>query len=175
LRRDPQLAEHARWVGMHGSFDIGYGGAPKPAAESNVKVDPASLRVVLAAHWRDALITPLDTCGTVELTGENYLRVWCATDDPLLRGVIEGYCIFAPHQTWFNCDFFATKSTTLFDCVAVYLASAEDLVTIETLHVGVTNDGLTRRDPAGAAIRVALHWKNRGAFESQLSHRLLKR
>ena len=42
-------------------------------------------------------------------------------NDPLLRAVIESYCVFAPRVSWMECDFFATRSTTLFDCVAVYL------------------------------------------------------
>jgi len=173
VQREPRIAAHARWIGMHGSFDVGYDGAPEAAAEANVKVDPAALRVVLAAHWRDALITPLDTCGSVDLRGANYHAIWDATSDPLLRSVIEGYCIFAPHQRWFNCDFFTTRSSTLFDCVAVYLAYSEQLVDVETLHVGVTDDGFTRRDPAGPAVRVALRWKDRQAFEDQLTQRLL--
>jgi len=173
LRREPKLAERARWVGMHGSFDLGYNGAHAASAESNVKIDPVALRVVLAAPWRDALITPLDTCGSVELAGDNYYAIWCDTKDPLVRAVIEGYCVFAPHQTWFNCDFFTTKSTTLFDCVAVYLAYSEDLVDIETLHVGVTDDGFTRRDLNGPAVRVALRWKDKSVWEDRLAKRLL--
>jgi inosine-uridine nucleoside N-ribohydrolase len=172
LKHEPAIAPKARFVGMHGSFDLGYGGG-KPSAESNVKVDPASLRIVLAAHWQDALLTPLDTCGSVSLTGENYHAIWCATNDALLRGVIEGYCVFAPHVTWMNCDFFATRSTTLFDSVAVYLAYSEELVETESLLCKVTDDGFTVRDPEGSPVRVAIRWKSREAFETHLTNRLL--
>lgn len=174
LEREPALATHARWIGMHGSFDVGYGGGPV-SAESNVKVDPGALRTVLAAHWQDALITPLDTCGLVDLRGANYHAIWCATGDPLLRAVIEGYCIYAPHQTWFDCDFFTTQSSTLFDCVAVYLAYSEQFVAIENVRCKVTDDGFTVRDPAGSPVRVALRWKSRDAFEQELTQRLLGR
>jgi inosine-uridine nucleoside N-ribohydrolase len=174
LKREPSIAPKARFVGMHGSFDVGYGGG-KPSAESNVKLDPAALRTVLAAHWQDALLTPLDTCGNVRLAGENYHAIWCATSDPLLRGVIEGYCVFAPHVTWMNCDFFATRSTTLFDCVAVYLAYSEELVETESLLCKVTDDGFTIRDPEGSPVRVAIRWKSREAFETQLTTRLQKK
>lgn len=174
LERAPEIASKARFVGMHGSFDVGYGGGP-PSAESNVKIDPAALRVVLAAPWQDVLLTPLDTCGNVSVQGANYHAIWSATNDPLLRAVIEGYCIFAPRVTWMDCDFFATRSTTLFDCVAVYLAYSEALVETETLRCKITDDGFTVRDSAGSPVRVALRWKSRETFENQLADRLLGR
>lgn len=172
VRREPAMAAKARFVGMHGSFDVGYGEGP-PSAEANVKVDPAALRTVLAAPWQDVLLTPLDTCGNVNLDGSDYHAIWCATDDALLRAVIENYCVFAPRVSWMRCDFFTTRSTTLFDCVAVYLAYDEALVETETLRVKVTDDGFTVRDPNGPPVRVALRWKNRDAFETHLRDRLL--
>lgn len=174
IAREPRMAPKARFVGMHGSIDVGYGGGPV-VAESNVKVDPAALRAVLAAPWRDVLLTPLDTCGNVDLDGADYHAVWCAISDPLLRAVIEGYCVFAPRVTWMKCDFFTQRSTTLFDCVAVYLAYSEDLVETETLRLKVTDDGFTVRDPAGPSARVALRWKDHAGFEKHLADRLLRR
>ena len=174
LQREPRIAARCRLVGMQGSFAIGYGGSATPAAEYNVKDNPAALRQVLAAPWRDILLTPLDTCGTVRLEGENYHAVWSATGDTTLRAVIENYCIFAPRVNWMRCDFFATRSTTLFDCVAVYLASSEALVEIETVSFTVTDDGFTRPTPTGPLkARVALRWKDRVAFENQLARQLL--
>ena len=174
LQREPRIAAKCRLVGMHGSFDVGYGGSAVPAAEYNVKDNPAALRAVLSAPWRDILLTPLDTCGTVQLTGENYHAIWSATADPMLRAVIESYCIFAPRVTWMKCDFFATRSTTLFDCVAVYLATSEALVEVETVSFAVTDDGFTRRSATGPLkARVALRWKNLQKFEDQLTARLL--
>ncbi len=38
-------------------------------------------------------ITPLDTCGLVQLTGEDYRKV-AASSDPLARAVIENYRIW---------------------------------------------------------------------------------
>jgi hypothetical protein len=73
-----------------------------------------------------------------------------------------------------NCDFFATRSTTLFDCVAVYLAYSESLVNVETLRFDVTDDGYTRLSEKGAfTARVATTWKDRAAFEHHLARRLL--
>jgi GDP-D-mannose dehydratase len=72
-----------------------------------------------------------------------------------------------------ECDFFTTRSTTLFDCVAVYLATSEQLVEVETVQFRVTDDGFTVRDPHGARARVALRWKDQAAFEKLLAERLL--
>jgi len=174
LAQAPDLAGKCRFVGMFGSFDRGYGDAPVPVAESNVKVDPAALRLVLAAPWRDILLTPLDTCGLVQLSGANYHAIWCATENPMLRALIENYCIFAPRVSWMPCDFFAIRSTTLFDCVAVYLAYSEEWVETETISFEITDNGFTRRSDKGPfKARVALKWKNLAAFEDHLAKRLL--
>jgi len=175
LEKAPGIAAKCRLVGMFGCFDSGYGGGP-PSAEFNVKVNPAGLRAVLAAPWRDILLTPLDTCGVVGLDGARYHAIWSATADPLLRALIQSYCVWASRQSWMNCDFFAVRSSTLFDCVAVYLAYSEDLVETSTVAFAVTDDGFTRRSQAGPfRARVALRWKNREGFEAELAGRLLGR
>jgi inosine-uridine nucleoside N-ribohydrolase len=173
VTREPRIAARCRFIGMHGSFDVGYGGRGPAVAEANVHGDPAALRTVLAAPWRDILLTPLDTCGRVTLSGNDYARIWGSMNDPLLRAVIESYCVFAPRVSWMECDFFATRSTTLFDCVAVYLATSEHLVEIETVPFRVTDDGFTIRDPRGTRARIALRWKDEPVFEKRLAERLL--
>jgi inosine-uridine nucleoside N-ribohydrolase len=175
LTREPRIAARCRFVGMHGSFDVGYGGKGPAVAEANVRGNPAALRSVLAAPWQDILLTPLDTCGCVTLSGNDYARIWGSMNDPLLRAVIENYCVFAPRVSWMECDFFATRSTVLFDCVAVYLATSEHLVEIETVPFRVTEDGFTIREPHGLRARVALRWKDESAFEKLLAQRLLSR
>lgn len=175
IEREPELAKRCRLVGMFGSFDVGYGGRETPEPEWNVRVDVPALRTVLAAPWREILLTPLDTCGTVDLDGENYRAVWqAAPGDPVVRAVIENYCIWAPRVPWMKCDFFVTRSSTLFDCVAVYLAHAEDFVAIEDVRFRIDDDGMTVRDPDGPfAARVALRWRDQAAFEAQLARRLV--
>ncbi|MGD0814553.1 MAG: nucleoside hydrolase [Verrucomicrobiota bacterium] len=175
LARAPGIAARCRLVGMFGSFAVGYSGGPPVSPETNVRVDPAALRAVLAAPWRDVLLTPLDTCNAAVLTGENYHRIWNATGDPTLRAVIENYCIFAPRVNWMNCDYFALRSSTLFDCVAVYLAYSEAFVETETIRFHISNDGYTLRDDHGEfTARAALHWKNLSAFQDHLTARLLR-
>lgn len=173
LEREPRLAERCRFVGMHGSFHVGYGGGT-PSPEWNVRAYPAELRTVFSAPWKDILITPLDTCDGISLSGENYRAIWSATDDPVLRALIENYCIWAPRVPWMKCDFFATRSSTLFDSVAVYLAYSEDLVEIERVRFRITDDGFTVPDESGPLqARVALRWRDREAFSEHLTRRLL--
>lgn len=176
LVRAPGIAARCRLVGMFGSFAVGYDGGSPASAEANVRNAPAALRAVLAAPWRDVLLTPLDTCNFAVLAGENYHRLWCATGDPVLRALIENYCIFAPRVDWLHCDYFAVRSTVLFDCVAVYLAYAEDLVETETVRFHVTDEGMTVRDDRAGEFtaRLALRWKNLSAFHDHLAARLLQ-
>ncbi|HEV8244723.1 MAG TPA: nucleoside hydrolase [Polyangiaceae bacterium] len=173
LEREPRIAERCRFVGMHGSIDCGFAPGSPPGVEYNVKCEIEGFRRVLAAPWQDLLLTPLDTCARATLTGDKYRSVWSRTDDPLVRSVIENYCLWAPRASWFNCDFFATGTSTLFDCVAVYLAYAEDLVEVESLGLSVADDGLTVRDPNGSKVRAAMRWKDLGAFEDHLVQTLL--
>ena len=90
LEREPRIAGKLRLAGMYGSIHLGYDGKPKPEPEWNVRANPAAARAVLAAPWREAILTPLDTCGRVQLSGERYARVR-GSSDPLLRGLVEAF------------------------------------------------------------------------------------
>jgi hypothetical protein len=66
-------------------------------------------------------------------------------------------------------------STTLYDTVAVYLAFASDLCTMETLPIAVTPQGKTVIDQqAGKPMSVATAWKDLKAYEDFLVERLTK-
>ena len=174
VRREPDIARKCRLYGMHGSFDVGYGGSSKPDAEYNVKADVPGFRALLAAPWASISLTPLDTCGVVILDGENYQRVWRAMDDPIARAVIENYCIWAPRVPWMTCDFFTTKSSTLFDNVAVYMAYAADCLEYETIRFDVNDEGFTVRDEDGPyTAQVAIRWRDLPGFYDHLTERLV--
>lgn len=174
LKREPRIAQKARFVGMHGSVRLGYGRSPKPSAEWNVRADPASCRAALSAPW-DITITPLDTCGQIQLQGESYARLR-ACADPVVQTLLANYRAW----TAFNADKGrkgpdpALSSTTLFDCVAVYLAVAHDLCVMEKLGIRVDDDGYTREDPAARQMNVAIAWKDLPGFEKWLVDRLCK-
>ncbi len=175
LRREPRIAEKARFVGMHGSVRVGYGQGSKPAAEWNVRANPAACRAALSAPW-DITITPLDTCGLVQLRDGKFARVRECTD-PMVRALMDNYRVWTEwNRAHGNAGADPEKaSSTLFDCVAVYLAVARDLCVMESLSLRVDDEGFTREDPAGCRMNVATRWKDLAAFEDWLAKRLTAR
>ena len=173
LEREPRIAGKLRLSGMYGSLHRGYDGKPSPEAEWNVKAKPAAARALLGAPWVEAVVTPLDTCGLVQLKGERYARVR-DSKDPLARAVIDAYRSWCPRLEWCagNPEFVTAKSSTLFDTVAVYLAISRDLVKTETTGVRVADDGMTVPDPASRPLAWATEWKDLDGFEEWLAARL---
>ncbi len=173
IRRAPDLAAKCRFVGMFGSVDRGYDDDSPPVAETNVREAVAAARVVLAAPWHDAIITPLDTCGQAILSGALYQQIATA-HDPLLQALIENYRVWAALVPWVEVDFVAWRSSILFDTVAVYLAYSRDHVMVELMRLHITDDGMTVRADDGAChLEVALHWRDLNAFLEHLTARLL--
>ena len=185
LEREPRIAEKAEFVGMHGSIYLGYGGSPKPSAEYNVKAFVKEAQKVFTAPW-NMTITPLDTCGIVQLKGQKYQKV-LKRNSPLTRALIENY------RAWYkqgilnqNKDLsqaevdkrveqkLNSSSTTLFDTVGIYLAMSTELAKMEKLGIKVTDDGYTRIDENAKVINCATEWKDLGAFEDFLVDRLTK-
>jgi inosine-uridine nucleoside N-ribohydrolase len=172
LEREPRIARKARFVGMHGSLRVGYGGKPEPDAEWNVRAAPAACRAVFRAPW-DVTVTPLDTCGLVRLRGERFARIR-ESADPVLGALMENYRIWHRTARWAEEDpeIAERESSTLFDVVTVYLAFSEELLNMEDLGVRVRDDGFTVIDPAARSIRCATSWKDLDAFEELLVDRL---
>lgn len=185
LKREPRIAEKAEFVGMHGSVRLGYGGSKKISAEYNVKAFAKGAQKVFTAPWK-MTITPLDTCGLVQLKGDKYQKV-LKKNSPLTRALMENY------RAWYkqglrnsNKDLseaelnkrtdqkLNSSSSTLFDTVAIYLAMSSDLVKMEKLGIKVTDDGYTRIDESAKVIKCATAWKDLGAFEDFLADRLTK-
>jgi len=165
LAWEPAIAAKAHFVGMHGSIHVGYRGNPQPTAEWNVKVAPAALRAVLAADWLSKTITPLDTCGLIRLSGRKYQLV-LESADLLARAVIENFRAFRAGKP------IEGESSTLFDCVAVYLAFSRALVEMKSIGVRVTDDGSTVPDDAAPRVDCALAWKDMEAFKDMIVTRL---
>ncbi|NQT83258.1 nucleoside hydrolase [bacterium] len=165
LRREPRISKRARFVGMHGSVRLGYGGSKKVSAEYNVRADAKSCQKVFTAPW-DITITPLDTCGLVHLRGEKYKAVR-DSKDPVAAALIENYRIWSKNKKQAE-----SRSSTLFDTVAVYLAFSEKLLLMEKLGIRVTDDGYTVIDPAAKTMSVATSWKDMAAFEDLLVRRV---
>lgn len=172
LEREPAIAKKARFVGMHGSVRLGYGGSRKISAEYNVRADVKACQKVFTAAW-DMIITPLDTCGLVHLEGQKY-RAVRDSGDPVTSALIENYRIWAAsHEEDGRKNVAQTRSSTLFDTVAIYLGLERDaLVKIEELGIRVDDEGFTRIDPDARTMKVATEWKNLGSFEDFLVRRL---
>jgi inosine-uridine nucleoside N-ribohydrolase len=165
LERQPSIAAKANFVGMHGSVRTGYGANSKPAPEWNVKANVAAAKRVLSAPWRQASITPLDTCGLVKLSGERFAKL-CASDDPVTKELLENYRVWAKKAKLSELN----ASSTLFDTAAVYLAYPHDrpLMELETLDILVTDDGMTKIDPAGKKMSVATAWTSLDGYHDFL-------
>ncbi|MBI83833.1 MAG: nucleoside hydrolase [Planctomycetaceae bacterium] len=171
LERQPAIAQRARFVGMHGSVRFGYDGSEKPSAEYNVSSDTVSCRQVLNAAW-DAVIAPLDTSGSVHLSGWKYRQVRDA-DNPIARALIENYRLWTASQSKpGEKDPAESRSSTLYDTVAIYLAFADSLLKIEELGIRVTDDGHTLIDSTVRKIAVATGWRDLSSFEDFLVDRL---
>ena len=177
LQRAPSIIENSKFIGMHGSLRIGYLGAPKPMKEYNVKQHALSCKSVFEAGWEKE-VTPLDTCGNIILTGDNFQRVRNSADD-LVRAVIEN------HLIWYEAVASSpvvgpfikkmdpqVQSSILYDCVAIYMAFSNDGLVYEKLPITITEDGKTLIDDDGSVVNCATSWSDIEAFYSFLSARL---
>jgi inosine-uridine nucleoside N-ribohydrolase len=170
LEREPRIAQKARLVGMYGSVRKGYGGGKAPAPEWNVKADAKACQKAFKAPW-EMTITPLDTCGMVTLEGAQYRRV-CISMDPVARTIIENYKVWSTANKAPD-DVAQTRSSVLFDTVAVYLAFSQAFCTMERLGIRVTDDGMTVIDPNAKQMQVATDWKSLDGFREFLVRRLI--
>ncbi|NQT03957.1 MAG: nucleoside hydrolase [Planctomycetes bacterium] len=185
LELEPQIAEKAEFVGMHGSVYRGYGNSSEPSAEYNVKAFVKEAQKVFSAGW-NMTITPLDTCGIVQLKGQKYQKI-LNRNSPLTRALIENYRAWHKQGILNNekdiseseltkrvDEKLNSSSSTLFDTVGIYLAMSTDLVKMEKLRIKVTDDGYTRIDENAKMINCATEWKDLSAFEDFLVGRLRK-
>ena len=161
LEREPRIAGKLRLAGMYGSIRRGYGDAPEPSAEWNVTGQrrrppgPSS-----PPPGSDAILTPLDTCGLVQLEGRP-LRPGPGLERPAAAGPDGELPHLVPPQRVVprtTRSRSKAKSSTLFDTVAVYLA--EDRALVKT------------RDPRGPRHRRRDDGARRHAPRPGLGHRV---
>jgi inosine-uridine nucleoside N-ribohydrolase len=172
LKKEPRIAEKARLVGMFGNVRTGFGDSAVPIPEYNVKVDVPASKAVFTAPW-DITITPLDTCGRIVLKDEKYFKVRDCKD-PVIRALIENYRYWHVGAGYKPLDFAdVSKSSILFDTVAVYLAFASGLLNMEDLEIVIEDDGLTAVRKGGKIVHTAVSWKDMAGFEDFLVKRLI--
>lgn len=168
LRREPRIAEKARVVLMAGSIHVGYNGKSEPDPEWNVVCDVTSSKAVFSAPW-DITIAPLDSCGTLQLQGEDYEKV-TASESVVAKTIVANY------DNWTNRKHYAEDSTSvLFDTVAIYLINATEYLKMETLPLVVNDKGMTVIDQEkGHPVHCALDWKDEVAFKAHLIKTITK-
>ncbi|MFW9897209.1 MAG: nucleoside hydrolase [Candidatus Thorarchaeota archaeon] len=170
LKMNPNITENARFVGMHGSIRIGYKGVPTPYHEYNVRHDIQSAREVFQAPW-EKTITPLDTCGNIVLSGENFERIMNC-DNTIVKLIKENFEIWAKKNSLTELITQDKKTSILFDTVAIYLGFSEELLNIEELKIEVSDEGMTIISENGSSMRCATSWKDVQAFKDLLVNRL---
>ncbi|MBZ0255729.1 nucleoside hydrolase [bacterium] len=160
LQRAPAIVNHVRVVAMSGSIDRGYEGSFAPDAEYNVRADIDAAQALYRAGW-DLTITPLDTCGVVQLRGIGYMEMLRQANaiphNKLVNTIQNAY------QTWVKVRKARldtqVASSVLFDTVAVYLAFDQSKCNMEDLKLKVDHRGYTVRDPNGKTVHTAMSWK----------------
>ena len=167
---EPKIAQRTRFVGMDGSVRVGYGGSAKVDAEWNVKADVKAAQHVFSAQW-EMVITPLDTCGLIDLSGDRYRRLRDSAN-PTAAAVIENYRVWStsqdPKKTRRRRAIPAPCSIPL----AVYLAIQHDLCHMEQLGLRVTDEGFTVIDDRAKRISVATSWKSLDGYRDWIVERL---
>lgn len=175
LDANPCITSKSRIVGMLGSIYKGYNGANQPSKECNIVNNITAAKKVFTSDW-SMTITPLDTCGLVKLTGENYSSV-INSQNPLIMALIENYDTWLkrpgyPTHPYAPLSDINTKSSTLFDTVAVYLAMKEDMFEMQSLPVAISDEGYTIVKDGAKVIDCAVGWKYLPLFENFLAERL---
>lgn len=171
--REPAITSRSRVISMAAYLRGGvFSGVDGPQKEYNVILDVPAFRTLLASEW-DLTLTPVDSCGDIELQGERFARIRDSRS-PLLQLVMRDY-----REWWGE---FPTASTVisspeeltsvLFDTLAVYLAYRHDAADIVDLALVVDEDGVVAEAPEGRTAHVAIGWRDYDGFLDHLVERL---
>jgi len=134
LDADPRAAGAINSVFiMGGSVYRGYNGSETPAAEYNIKCDPAAARTVFAKA-RNLHVAPLDANGLAHLRPE-HLRAIAASERPLARAMAELLPLWQGGNV--------TRRPCLFDPMTAALMIQPDFARGRIMRLEVTDDGMT--------------------------------
>ena len=165
LSKAPDIAAKTRFVGMHGSIARQHDGKEGAIAEYNVVWDVPACMKAFRAPWKEAIITPLDTCGRIRLKGAKYQKIRKCRD-PLVKAVIENY------DLWRRGRPDNGMSSILYDTVAIHLAFSTEFLEMRKMKLAVDGQGYTRQDPNGRPFQVAIDWNDLEGYEDFLVERL---
>ena len=114
------------------------------------------------AGW-NVTITPLDTCGTVQLSGASYLS-YLMGSSRIAQTLAQAQLYWTINGGGGGTNILQTTSIW-YDSVATYMVVAPALLEFTTLSIEVTSDGYTIVSPTGTPITCALNWQDDSAAE----------
>lgn len=171
LRREPAIAPKTRLSIMGGSWSTD----PKAAAHNVVRA-PDAFATTLRAPWHELVVTTKEVCRQVMLEGETYPRFVQSerpkTVDPMAnyRSRIDD-CII---ENWPQlAGVHGTRTTSLWDLVAVHAVFDRSPVKWKTMTVSVNERGSYTETPDGAEVVMSTGWNDYAGFEAFLVDRLL--
>jgi inosine-uridine nucleoside N-ribohydrolase len=165
IDKDPAAWKLVKEVySMFGSFYLGYGSDPRPAAEWNVVADvPAAKKFI--GSGVPITLAGLDVTGMVNFNAERRLHI-LQRSSPLTDALCGLYSLWSLSRPGHD--------PILFDPVAISMAMTDDFVGTRAAHVRVTDEGFTVIDeslPANCKIGMRI---DKEAFLDWLTARLLK-
>lgn len=169
LKAAPDITEKVNFIGMFGSVYKKYGGVPGRCGEYNVRIDIPAAKKVLEAPWRSIMLTPLDTCGLVQLDKKLYAEMMASKDKDvkLLMDSVEAWKKNYPGK-------YDGISSVLFDTVAIHMASSLKYLQMNELRILVDKQGRTCPNKRyGKPMQVAVNWTDLPAYNRFLVDTLL--
>ena len=131
LKSDPAIGKKIKRIAlMGGAVNHGYGQDPKPAAEWNIKSNPAAAQVVFTSGV-PILMAPLDVTAMLQLDGPARHRIFTRLT-PTTNALTLLY------HLWNQ------ETPTLFDPMAVAMLIDPTLCETEPMLIGVDKEGFTR-------------------------------
>ena len=179
VARFPEIVPQIDFVAMAGSLEQGVGGSQGKIAEWNIKCDIAAAQKVFRAPWHSVTITPLDTCGVVQLSG-NWLEKLRSSGS--LQQELAAQFLAWLHR-WDsdgvrnirNSNVPQSRTSVLFDTVAIHLASSHDFLEMQEMRLVIDADGFMRESPDGSLVNVAKNWRDLSGYCQMLEQTILKK
>lgn len=140
LRADPGIAKHIHAIAlMGGSINRGYHAGSPPEPEWNIKTNVEAAKVVFASGV-PLYVAPLDSTADLKLDAKRREEIFSA-------GTPFNDALAALDFIWINTKTWDADAPILFDVLAVQLVGARSPCPLTSLHVEVTDEGLTRVIP----------------------------
>ena len=108
-----------------------------------------------AASW-NVTITPLDTCGTVTLSGPAYLDYMSGVS--LVSRTLAQAQLFWSVNGGGGGQSILTSTSIWYDTVAAYMVDSPSLLEFSNIQLLVTSEGYTVVSEQGSPVTAALNW-----------------